>query len=85
MVRAQRPVHGFGPFCSQSHVLEDGGLEVERLVVECPPVEPEAGTLRIVLRGSGKGAGFYILLGGFVSIVRFEAHCMRGLIICLFG
>ena len=53
VVRAQRPVRDIGPLGFQTRVLQDGGLEVERLAVECPPVEPEAFTLRIVLRGSG--------------------------------
>ena len=50
VVRAQRPVCCFAPLRSQGSVLEDGGLEVERLVVKCPPVEPEAITYRVVFR-----------------------------------
>ena len=54
VVRAQCPVRGPGPFGFQSHVLKDGGPEVEGLAVICPPVELEAITLRILLRGSGE-------------------------------
>ncbi|WLT11204.1 hypothetical protein [Bifidobacterium asteroides] len=44
VVRAQRPVRGLRPLGFQGRVLEDGGLEVERLAVKRPPVEPEAVT-----------------------------------------
>ena len=59
MIRAQRPVRDLGPPGFQGRVLEDGGLEVKRLAVKRPPVEPEALTLRILLRGSGESAGFH--------------------------
>ena len=53
VVRAQRPVRGFRPLSFQGHVLENWGLEVIGLAVKHPPVEPEAITLRVVLRRSG--------------------------------
>ena len=59
VVRAQRPVRGLGPLGFQGHVLKDGGLEVERLAIMSPSVEPEAFTLWVLLRGSGEGAGFH--------------------------
>ena len=59
VVRAQRPVRGFRPLCFQGGVLEDWGLEVERLAVKRPPVELEALTLRVLLQGSGESTGFY--------------------------
>ena len=59
VVRSQRPVSYLRPLGFQTRVLEDWGLEVERLAVKRPPVESEAFTLRIVLRGSGEGAGFH--------------------------
>ena len=59
MIWAQHPVRGFCPLCFQSGVLKNRSLEVERLTVECPPVESEAFAYRILLWGSGEGAGFY--------------------------
>ena len=59
MIRAQRPVHGLRPLGFQGRVLEDGGLEVEGLAVECPPVEQEALAHWVLLRGSGESAGFH--------------------------
>ena len=59
VVRAQRPVRDLGPLCFQGGVLEDGGLEVERLVVKCPPVEQEALTYRVVFRRYNESAGFH--------------------------
>ena len=59
MVRVQRPISDLRPLGFQGRVLEDGGLQVERLAVKHPPVEPEAGSLRILLRGSGESAGFH--------------------------
>ena len=85
MVRAQRPVHYLRPLGFQGRVLQDGGLEVERLAVKHPPIEPESGSLRILLRGSGEGAGFHGRLGWFAAVRRVEARCVRGLVICLVG
>ena len=59
MIRAQPPVRDLGPFCSQGRVLEDGGLEVERLAVECPSIEQEAITHRILFQGIGKSTGLH--------------------------
>ena len=50
MIRAQRPVCDFGPPGFQGYVLEDGGLQVERLTVMRPSIEPEAITYRVVFR-----------------------------------
>ena len=59
VVRAQRPARDLGPLGFQGHVLEDGGLKVKRLAIMCPPVEQEAFTHRVLLRGSGEDAGFH--------------------------
>ena len=83
VVRAQRPVRDLGPLGFQGGVLEDGGLEVEGLAVTCPPVEPETLTLGILLRGCGEGAGFHARLRWLASVIRVEAHYVRGLIITI--
>ena len=85
VVRVQRPVRYLRPLGFQGGVLKDGGLEVERLSVKRPPVEPESGSLRILLRGSGESPGFHSRLGGFAAVGRVEAYCVCGLIVCLIG
>ena len=85
MVRAQRPVRGFGPFCGQSCVLEDGNLEVEGLAVACPPVEPVAFMHGVVFRRVCEGAGFHSRLGRRVAVAWVEAHCARSLTVRLAG
>ena len=85
VIRVQPPVRGLGPLCFQGGVLEDGGLQVEGLAVKRPSVEPEALTLRVLLRGIGERAGFHGRLGGLAAVGRVEAHCVRSLTIRLFG
>ena len=81
MVRAQPPVRSFAPFGFQCRVLEDRILEVIRLAVTCPSVEPEAITLRILLRGSGERAGLHDRLCWLAAVGRVETHHMCGLTI----
>ena len=81
MIRAQRPVRGLRPLGCQCRVLEDRGPEVERLAAASPPVEPESGALRVLLRGSGEGAGFHGRLGGLAAVGGVEAHYVCGLIV----
>ena len=45
-----------------------------------PPVESEAFAYRILLRGSGEGAGFDGRLSQFAPVGRVEAHSLHGLI-----
>ena len=85
MVRAQRPVSQLRPLGFQDGVLEDGGPEVEGLAVMGPSVEPEALTCRVLLRGSGEGAGLHVRLCGCAAVGWVEAHCVRSLIVRLVG
>ena len=85
VVRAQRPVRGLRPLGFQDRVLEDGSLQVERLAVMSPPVEPEALTLRILLRGNGEGAGLHGRLCWLAAVGRVETHHVRSLIFRLVG
>ena len=80
VVRAQPPVRGLRPFGFQGRVLQDRSLEVVGLAVTCPSVEPEAITLRILLRGSGGRAGLHGLLCGRAAVGRVETHRVRGAI-----
>ena len=81
VLRAQPPVRGLRPLGCQGRVLQDGGLEVVGLAVKRPSVEPEAGTLRVVLRGGGKRPGLHGLLCGRAAVGRVETHHMCGLTI----
>ena len=84
VVRAQRPVCDFGPLGFQGRVLEDGGLQVERLAVMRPPVEPEALTLRIPFRRRGENPILHARLCWFAPVGRVETHHVRGLSIRCF-